>query len=278
MSLKTWSSNYPTMQDVLSSVQPNLDNTVDSTHVSQIHTMRDKLQAVALELGSVPGNLPSGCLRERVATLEAGGGGGVSRFVDLTDGPGSIVDYHVPVGQVPESGPAHLANIYFGFQQLGDGPGSFQGQEGMFIRVASGESSLEYADAGVGTLDRALVFSDDTPLGESGTGWVTKKSFRIVRDSDKPPTSWRAVVGLVASGQGEIAECRMLAIGSGGTDTSGTMSVTGTTESVRAVTLAINLTNEPVDAFIEIEIQLRKQGTGGTGVTLSYTDVFAIFV
>jgi hypothetical protein len=266
------------MQDVLSSVQPNLDNTIDSTHVTQIHTMRDKLQSVALEVGSKPGNLPSGCLRERVATLEAGGGGGgVSRFVDLTDGPGEIIDYHVPVGVVPESGSRHLVNIYFGFQQLGDGPGSFQGQEGKFIRVASGESYLEYADAGVGTLDRMLVFSDDTTLVEPGTGWVTKKSFRIVRDSAKPPTSWRIVTSLVASGQSEIAECRVLAVGSGGTDTSGAMSVTGTTEAVRAVTLAIVGSNEPVDTLIEIEVQLRKQGTGGTGVSLIYTDIYAVY-
>jgi hypothetical protein len=130
---------------------------------------------------------------------------------------------------------------------------------------------------GGGSLDRCLVFSDDTTLTETSTSWVTKKTFRIVRDSDKAPVSWRLVVGLVASGASEIAECQLEAVGTLGVDTSATVSVTGTTESVQAVTLAIEDTNEPTDSFITINIQLQKAGSGGTGVSITYTDVYAVY-
>ena len=59
MAFKEWTTNYPTSQDAdpITGDQPELENnpnaqprpagTGDNTRVSQIHTLRDKLQAVA---------------------------------------------------------------------------------------------------------------------------------------------------------------------------------------------------------------------------------------
>jgi len=198
MSIKDWSTTYPTTQDDIATVQPNLLDTTDVTRVSQIHTLRDKLQSLAREVGSNPGNQPTSppSLRHRVATLEGSGlgtflsltdapdsyylqsgkvvkvksdesglefgtGGGAGAFVDLTDGPGVILDNHVPVGVIPETGPAYLENREFAFVNLVDGAGSMTGQAGKYVRVHSGESNLEYAAGGGG----AATFLDltDTP-------------------------------------------------------------------------------------------------------------------
>jgi hypothetical protein len=131
-------------------------------------------------------------------------------------------------------------------------------------------------------LDRTLVFSDDTELGESSGTFVTKKTFRIVRDSDQPPTAWRIVVSLKTSGGGsEIAECKFL-IGTDLTfsdpnlfDTSDTLTHDTSTETVLATTLVIT-DKEPEDELLYAALQLRLSGSGTT-VYVQYTDIFAIY-
>lgn len=74
MAIKDWSTNYPTTQDVLATVQPDLADDTDNTRVSHIHTVRNKVQQVALQVGD-ENDEPAGCLRERVQALEDAGGG-----------------------------------------------------------------------------------------------------------------------------------------------------------------------------------------------------------
>lgn len=73
-----WITSYPASQDTVGVEQPDLSN--DSTPgaldghrvlAEHLHALRDKLQDVADEVGSIPGSAPAGCLRARVATLEA---------------------------------------------------------------------------------------------------------------------------------------------------------------------------------------------------------------
>jgi hypothetical protein len=131
---------------------------------------------------------------------------------------------------------------------------------------------------GVGTVDRFLVFSDDTEMSETSQTWTTKKSFRIVRDSDKAPTKWRFVVSLRADIDTEVAECQAEILGSDVIENSSIMSTSATVETVCSTTLTIDVDNEPVDTLpIIINIQLRKGNDTGTEVFLRYTDVFALF-
>ncbi len=74
---KEWASNYPTTQDAdpVTGVQPQLENygepgLGDAWRVSQLHTVRDKLHAVAKAVGDAS-NLPAGSLKARVTTVEA---------------------------------------------------------------------------------------------------------------------------------------------------------------------------------------------------------------
>ena len=69
MAIKEWTTHYPTSQDVLATDQPDLVNAVDDTRVSQIHALRDKLDAVAVAVGTDYPYAPSGCLRETAAAL-----------------------------------------------------------------------------------------------------------------------------------------------------------------------------------------------------------------
>jgi hypothetical protein len=63
MAIKEWTTHYPTSQDVVATDQPTLVDGVDDTRVSQIHTMRNKLDSVAQLVGD-DSMLPAGCLRE----------------------------------------------------------------------------------------------------------------------------------------------------------------------------------------------------------------------
>lgn len=127
-----------------------------------------------------------------------------------------------------------------------------------------------------GNLDRTLVFSDDTQLTESGGGFVTKKTFRIVRDSNKTPSSWRFVVSLWGTDPGDTAECKINAVGTGGTDTVTLSTVSGSTETIVSGNIVINGISEPVDSFVEIQIQIRLS-VGATGANIKYTDMYALY-
>lgn len=72
MAVVEWTTNYPSSQDTgAGGVDqcPDLVNTQDDTRVSQIHTMRNKVQSLALKVGD-NSNLPAGCLGQRVTAIE----------------------------------------------------------------------------------------------------------------------------------------------------------------------------------------------------------------
>jgi hypothetical protein len=78
--LVEWTSSYPNSQDDLGADQPDLVNgtapstwTGDLSRVSQIHTLRDKLDAVARKVGD-ENSLPVNSLSDRVDDLEAATG------------------------------------------------------------------------------------------------------------------------------------------------------------------------------------------------------------
>ena len=94
MAIKEWTTSYPTSQDSTppTTEQPELTNETspgsgdgDDTRVSQIHTLRDKLDAVCKYVGDAS-NLPAGCLKETVAVLLAAGASW--DYLDLTSPAG----------------------------------------------------------------------------------------------------------------------------------------------------------------------------------------------
>jgi hypothetical protein len=87
-----WSTNYPTSQDNLGVKQP--DQVEDSYPgaqdgnrllISHLHTLRDKLDAVANKVGD-NSDLPAGCHGARITALEGAGGGGQTDTVAGANG------------------------------------------------------------------------------------------------------------------------------------------------------------------------------------------------
>jgi hypothetical protein len=112
MAVKEWTTNYPSSQDTGtggSDQQPDLVNTQDDTRVSQLHTMRNKLQSIAQKVGD-NNNLPGGCLGARmtaVENLEAPRMTLMRRFGEGSEVP---LDYlPIPVG---EGGPTKAVQAY----------------------------------------------------------------------------------------------------------------------------------------------------------------------
>lgn len=254
--IKEWSTAYPSAQDVLGTVQPDLVNGADDTRVSQIHTVRDKLDAAAQLIGDT-NNLPSGCLRERVQTLETSDGYAIHR--NVASELSLLTEELIPASAdllVIEKAAGGKRKV-----QIGNLPGGSSG------------------------IDRTLIFSDDTELGEAGGTWATKKTFRIIRDADLAPITWRILVSLYTSGgASEVAECRLLA----GTDPtflnaalydelSPALTHNTSTETLKVAELAISA-KEPVDTILYVAVQIRRTGSGGTGVFLKYTDIYALYM
>lgn len=303
MTVKDWTTFWPTTQDNIPVDQPDLVNTSDETRVSQAHTLRDKLQAVALEIGKTAPEV--GTLRYRVATLEAGGFGATGPTgpagVGVTGPTGSAgagaTGPTGPIGTGP-TGPTGSDSVVTGpTGPIGTGPtgptgadSTVTGPTGEGIVGPTGPTGADSTVTGptgsfgltgpvgpTGPVDRFVAFSDDSELTEATTNWTTKKYFRIVRDSDKAPTKWRFVVSIWTSIGTETAECRAEIVGAATTEYSSTMSTSSTTEDVKSTTLTIDTGNEPADTVVTINIQLRKQGTGGTGVTIKYTDIYGLW-
>lgn len=146
--------------------------------------------------------------------------------------------------------------------------------DGEYLR-RSGATVVGGTPGGGGTLDRHLIFGDDSEFTETSSSYVTKKSIRVVRDSAKAPSSWRLVVSLWITGGGTSADCRLQSVGTG-TD-NGTVSSTEVTEtnaSIKKIALTITASNQ-TDQFLTINIQL--QATGGGTAHLKYTDLYAIY-
>jgi len=68
MAIKEWSTNYPTAIDTATE-QPTLVNNADATRVSQIHTMRDAVQALQSQMGTTALS-PLTSMRARMAARE----------------------------------------------------------------------------------------------------------------------------------------------------------------------------------------------------------------
>lgn len=97
MAVKEWTTNYPGAQDTGvggADQQEDLINTQDDTRISQILTLRDKLQGAALKVGD-DNDLPSGCLGERVTTIE---GLSAPRFLLGEKAAYLTDDYIYPIG------------------------------------------------------------------------------------------------------------------------------------------------------------------------------------
>lgn len=100
-----WTTNYPTSQDDPETEQPTLtDDSAPGAYDgdrllwSQLHALRDKLDAACKKLGDV-GNLPAGCVAAKVASLESAppshaashnAGGGDALAIDAVAGTGSL--------------------------------------------------------------------------------------------------------------------------------------------------------------------------------------------
>lgn len=202
----------------------------------------------------------------RAITVDSGPvqltGTGVNAVLQITDGAERLDEIASDPTQVANGGLLYTKDV--------------SSVTELFYRDSAGNvRQLTPAAGGGGTLDRDLIFSDDTEFTEAST-YATKKTFRAVRDSAKAPSSWRLVVSLWITGGGTSAECRLQGIGSGGTDQATVTSteVTETAASVKKIALTITA-NEPTDELLTINMQL--QANGGGLAHMKYTDLYAIY-
>ena len=115
---------------------------------------------------------------------------------------------------------------------------------------------------------RNIIFSDDTLFQETGTSFVTKKSFRVVSDSVAPATSWRAVFSLRNAGTAGQASCRVTV----GSDVSTIVTTTVVTETILSITFTnTNPTNTLLTAKFDIKVDV-----AGPIAEIKYTDLYAL--
>jgi hypothetical protein len=118
-----------------------------------------------------------------------------------------------------------------------------------------------------GAVDRSLVFSDDTEFTEGTSGYVTKKTFRIVKDSDRPPAEWRIIISMWVDGPDQ-AYCLVTI----GTDSAGLVSASATEEVVATNITITDSDDTPLTAIIQLKT------LGGIGLAhIKYTDIYAIY-
>jgi hypothetical protein len=118
-------------------------------------------------------------------------------------------------------------------------------------------------------IDRYVVYRNDDEFVEYDTTFTSEKFFRVVKDSQKPPVKWRAVVSIwVDAGYGDTVECK---IDIGGDNV--ILSTTNTSETIVSGNITITTLN---DTPLNGVIQLRAVG-GLDGVHVKYTDIYAVF-
>jgi len=145
---------------------------------------------------------------------------------------------------------------------------SRDGDDIKFTDVTTGTKTL--AQLITDPVDRHLVFSDDTEFEETGTSYVTKKTFRIVLDDDKPPTSWRAIVGIWVTGGSDTVTCNVDIGGDSNTTTS-----TSGTEEVKKFDITVS--NADTDTLEDCIVQIKLTTGSGATAHIKYTDIYAVY-
>jgi hypothetical protein len=129
------------------------------------------------------------------------------------------------------------------------------------------------APSGGGSLDRMLLFSDDTEFSEATGTFVTKKTFRVIQESVKRPTSYRLVLTLWCADGATQAEAQLVV----GTATAVTVTSAETAETDVAIK-TITVTAVAGDDDKRSTVAIKCRVSGGTGTAhLKYTDLYAIF-
>lgn len=134
--------------------------------------------------------------------------------------------------------------------------------------------------AAVGTLERILVFSDDTEFSTTGKPWSVKKTFRIVRDAANPPILWRVVISAwidVGSDPNSETQIRVTAAYGVGVGDSVTMTTASAVETLLFGHIDITEAMEPTDQLLTFTISLRTTGDATTTAHLQYTDIYGVW-
>lgn len=129
---------------------------------------------------------------------------------------------------------------------------------------------------GSGTLDRFVVFADDSEFTETGAdGYVAKKAIRFYKDPQKSPTKWRVIATLWVTGGGGDKGWLQFYAGTEGSSDDGYASAT-TNDAANIVTIDIDPITQAGLIDMEFRIKLENGGLGDT-VHLKYSEVYAVF-
>lgn len=295
MAIKNWTTNYPTSQDTGTNGSDQQETVVngDDTRASQINTVRNKLHAVAQKLGD-DSDLPAGSIAAKVTALEAAppshnashenGGGdeisvaGLSGLLATAQTPAAHNSSH-------ESGGSDAIKLDdLSAPDDNTDLDATTSKHGLLPKLGGGTANFLRADgswaAPAGGSDRTLVFSDDTEFTEAGGTLSTKKTFRIVRDSDKTVIAWRVVVsmwmddGAGGAPGGDTGECEVTI---GGDALDSTLTTTSASEVVLSGDISATLSSSE-DELLTANIQIRiSAGANGDSAHIKYTDIYAIY-
>lgn len=270
---KPWVTNFPAVQDTGDYGKDQMPDLTDDSElgandgdivlVTHVMALRNKAQALARKIGDNT-KAPFGSLCDILDTVN-------------NDLPTDAQQLRL---LKRSAAPSSVANK--GFLYTKDYTGETTNLELYYMDAGGQEVRLTddgNVNAGVGTLDRYLMFSDDTEFSEAGTGWTTKKQFRYLMDltSGSAPSSFRLLANIwVEGGNGttDTVECQLL-FSWGET---GTAQAIGTSTNNYALQLptAITVVHPGTASWQDCQIRLRMQ-SGSSGVAhIDYTDLFAI--
>lgn len=250
MSVKEWTTNYPTSQDSTppTTQQPALTNESsegagdgDATRVSQIHTLRDKLDAVAKYVGDVS-SLPAGCLKAKVTALE-------SKKLDDMSAPDDNTD-------LDASTSAH---------------GLMPKLDNSATNFLNGQGAWAVPDSGADPHMHLVYRADSQSNPETGTDWVTWVNERFVIDADYVPSKWVFhVSGWADGGYSDTGQARLVMGGD-----SVTVSFAGGTESVQIGEIAT--ITETGDDLIDMHVDYKSLTGYGDSIYIKYIAIYAIY-
>lgn len=115
-----------------------------------------------------------------------------------------------------------------------------------------------------------LVFNDDHEFTETATTYQSKHSFRIVKDSNNPPTSWRVVCSLWVTGGGGDTASLQVDIGGDTVE----ITATETSETIKSGNITITAAD---DTLLTGIISLKVVGAHGDTAHVKYIDLYAVY-
>jgi len=246
----------------------------DVSSISELFYMDDGGQEIQItDNGSVVGGGAGNTLNQ--AYDQGGAGAGRSITVDAgpvfmdASGAGALqLDGYLTIKEISSPSALGSSGLVYSKDVSSISELFYMDDGGQEIQITSNGAVSGGGGGGDGYGDRFLIFSDDTEFTETSSSPVTKKTFRLVNDSDQAATTYRIVVGIWGE-TGDTARCTFVV-----DSTSNYAETTATSETIKSIEVTATATE---DDPMTVNIQLSRSVGSTDDVHIKYTDVYAIF-